>query len=245
MPLQPRWPSRYTDPRIHGGSSLDLNWNKHKARRQVVSGSDTRSAHDILRAETAEIHERLHADATLSALVDGRLSRKGYEWLMCRMYGFYRPLDDRICSAEKNQISIPRSVAFAPRSPMLAGDLSALGFDGCQLDDLPRCQNLPEITTPADLAGVLYVIDGATRGGVLLNACVSRLLGTESTVGRTYWDWCRQSGGAHWRSTRQSIDRFGLDKAATTRMTLAAKQTFLAFESWFAPTTHLNAAAVA
>ncbi len=223
---------------------MDLDRQRHKARRQVASDNDARSAHDILRAETAAIHKRLHADATFSALLDGRLSRKDYESLMCGMYGFYRPLDEMICSAERDLISIPRTVTYQPRGPMLANDLSALGVDADLLASILTCQDLPDITSPADLTGVLYVVDGATRGGVLLNNCVSRLLGSQSTAGRTYWDWCRQSGGAHWRSTRQLINHFGRDKAAIEQMTLVANQTFSAFENWLAAVIEPDEAAM-
>lgn len=187
---------------------------------------------DLLRAETRADHERLHRHASFAALFDGTLSLAEYRQLTLRLYGFYLPLDMAIDGA---LAGFSGGYRHAYRSGFLADDLRDLDFTEAEIAAAPECAGTASLVTPAALAGVLYVIDGATLGGATIDRVAARLLSDDSADGRRYWSWCRSVAPQRWRMMLGFLDR-ALDGGTTVdEMRTGAVGTFRLLADWLGP----------
>ena len=71
-------------------------------------------------------------------------------------------------------VSSPLGFPLRARSELIESDLLALGLSRREIAELPRCTDLPRLSCPEDLAGCLYVLEGACLGGqVIAPRCAS------------------------------------------------------------------------
>src|SRR5690606_38982099 len=112
-----------------------------------------------LRSATEPDHRRLELALDLQA---PDLSFERYCRVLAAFHGFYLPLEARLRRFEP--VAPPLGFAPANRARLLKLDLAALGTPAPEV----HCNDLPEITTTAELAGSLYVLEGAALGGQVL-----------------------------------------------------------------------------
>ncbi len=101
-----------------------------------------------------------------------------------------------------------------PKAPLLALDIEALGGDALTL---PVARRLPPTSTTEEALGVLYVLEGATRGGAVI-AHMARGLDVSREFFGAY-------DSARWREFTAFVDLHGADSAA-------AVATFETMEAW-------------
>jgi heme oxygenase len=90
-------------------------------------------------------------------------------------YGFYVPVEidvTRLAAAEP-----PLGFPLRARAELIERDLLALGRSPADLSALPLCSDRPQLSCVEDLAGCLYVLEGACLGGQVVNALLHRRLG--------------------------------------------------------------------
>jgi len=161
-------------------------------------------AMQALKAATAAHHERLERRVDIASRLR---SREAYRDLLERFYGYYAPLEERLRPFSE-------MVAFAPKTPLLALDIEALGGDP---GALPVACRLPPTGSPHEALGVLYVLEGATLGGAVI-ARMSRGLDISRAFFGAY-------DSARWRAFKAFVDDHGADSAA-------AVATFETMEAW-------------
>jgi heme oxygenase len=117
---------------------------------------------------------------------------------------------------------------------MLRDDLRALGVE--DLDSLPDCQNLPELSDLAQGFGCLYVLEGSTLGGQFISRHVGKVLGVTPEVGGggRYFHAYGEQTGAMWREFGTGLTAFVAECGGEDRVVASATATFRALRSWFA-----------
>lgn len=172
-----------------------------------------------------------HLEAQLG-LLDPRLDVHGYRRVLETFFGFYVPVE----------IDVTRLAAAGPplgfplhaRAELIERDLLALGLSPAELASLPLCSDRPELSCFEDLAGCLYVLEGACLGGQVLTPLLHRRLGLAKDSGAAFF-----AGDEEWTLPRWTVIVAWLDGlprtgASTAKIVSAANATFDAFARWAA-----------
>ena len=177
-----------------------------------------------LRLATTVQHQRLEnripfftADLTL------------YTRLIEAYYGFYRPVEDLLFQVA---MTIPDlDWLVRSKTPSLEADLYALGLDANAIDAVPLCEMSIPARSIAEVLGVLYVLEGATLGGLSLrNGLYSRLKIDEHSGG-LFFAVYGESTLILWRSFLACLYEV-CEPAERAEAVAAAQATFEAFEHW-------------
>jgi heme oxygenase len=193
------------------------------------SGLNETSVRQRLKRETASAHQHLEAQL---GLLDPGLDAHRYLRVLETFYGFYVPVEidvTRLAAAE-----LPLGFPLRARAELIERDLLALGVSPADLVALPRCRDRPELSCVEDLAGCLYVLEGACLGGQVLSPLLHRRLGLAKESGAAFF-----AGDEEWTLPRWTVVVAWLDGlprtgASTTKIISAATATFDAFARWAA-----------
>jgi len=180
-----------------------------------------------LRQQTSERHT---ATESRLPLVDPALSRAGYAEIVERIYGFYLPLEARLLAAPFwNEIGF--EIEARRKVSRLEWDLQKLSEDA-GLTRLPRCAELPEIVSPAQALGCLYVVEGATLGGQVITKHLQKNLGITPETGGAFFAGYGAETGSRWQEFGAMItaqaERLGQDDVIVA----SANRTFATLEHW-------------
>ena len=131
-----------------------------------------------LREETSRNHSAIESQMPVR---DPSMSRETYCQLLTRFWGYYAPLEG-LLRAEIEIYWPDQEYICSERAkvPHLEKDLQALG-ESREL--LERCTNLPQLKTPDQVLGCLYVIEGATLGGKIISKHLLANLGLGPGLG--------------------------------------------------------------
>ena len=159
-----------------------------------------------LKRETAAVHQRLEAQL---GLLDPGLDGHRYRRVLETFYGFYVPVE----------IDVTRLAAAAPslgfplraRAALIERDLLVLGLSPAALAALPLCSDRPELSCFEDLAGCLYVLEGACLGGQALTPLLHRRLGLAKDSGAAFF-----AGDEEWTLPRWTVVVAWLDGLSRT-----------------------------
>ena len=182
-------------------------------------------------------------------LMNVDLSREDYRQFVGRFFGFYAPLEMQLmASLHWQQLAFD----YAPRrkAPRLVQDLLALGSTATDLAAMPCCTDLPDCTTPEQLLGCLYVIEGATLGGRSITRHLQIQLGLTPESGGAFFDGYGAQTGSHWKafctmlsenadrqmgySADDSADHFSVESRHAA-IVAGANQTFETLTHWLFP----------
>lgn len=179
-----------------------------------------------LRAETRSQHEAI--ERALMPMAD-QLTLHTYVHRLEQFYGFYKPVEDRIYD-DAGPLGAWLALAIRRKTPLLEADLEELRQgDG---RSLPLCRHLPRLVSAAECFGCMYVLEGATLGGVLISRHIQTKLGvTPATGGRFYAGYAAQTG-AMWQEFRAAITEFSLTTDDQDAVIKTACATFEALLLW-------------
>lgn len=185
----------------------------------------------LLREATAEVHARLHRVPVFEALAAGHLSLAAYAALLHRLLGFHAAVEAALAAAPSLR---PYGIDLAERcrSDALRADLATLGAPGAG-----PLAPLPSLGTAARALGCLYVVEGSTLGGRQLARGLDHLLPAGAVAGRAFLLGHGPRHGAMWQACCAAIEACGAEPGGLDGMAAAARETFAAFEAWFAPAT--------
>ena len=109
-----------------------------------------------LKRETSHLHRRIEGGLDLFR---NDFTLADYRRLLGRFYGYYLPWETRASAIA------PHLLRDRAKCARLEGDLVFLGLSASGLAALPRCHRLPPLDTPERVLGSMYVLEGATLGG--------------------------------------------------------------------------------
>ena len=191
------------------------------------SGLTETSLRHRLKRETAAAHRHLEAQL---GLLDATLDVHRYRRVLEAFYGFYAPVE--IDLARLAATELPLGFPLRARAELIERDLLALGLSPAEIVALPLCGERPELSCREDLAGSLYVLEGACLGGQVLTPLLHRRLGLAKDGGAAFF-----AGDGEWTLPRWTVVVAWLDGlprtgASTAKIIGAAKATFDAFARW-------------
>lgn len=175
-----------------------------------------------LRAATRPAHDRL--EGTLGLLDEG-LDRDAYRAVLERFHGFWRDWEPAVAAL----LDDPALTGPRRRLHLLQADLASLGVPPAAVARLPSCSPLPLHDAAAAL-GSLYVMEGSTLGGRVIQRHVERRLGA---VGCRYFSGYGDQTGAMWRSFLARLDQ--APAADADRIIAGAVATFERLAWWLMP----------
>ena len=178
-----------------------------------------------LRAVTRPAHDRLEGAL---GLLDERLDRDAYKQVLERFHGFWRGWEPQVAALLQDQPFLdPRR-----RLHLLEADLAVLGSSACAVDALPACP-LPLLHGAAEALGSLYVMEGSTLGGRVIQRNVERCLGFDGRFGCSYFAGYGANTGMMWRSFLARLDEAPATDAE--RIATGAAATFERLAYWLPP----------
>ena len=194
----------------------------------VAEGRDETSLPRRLKRETTAVHRHLEAQL---GLLDPGLDVHRYRRVLETFYGFYVPVEievARLAAAE------PLGFPLRARAKLIERDLLACGLAPAQLAALPLCSARSELSCLEDLAGCLYVIEGACLGGQVLAPLLYRRLGLTKDTGAAFFAGDEESTLPRWTIVVAWLAGLPRTGASTARIISTAKGTFAALARWAA-----------
>jgi len=180
-----------------------------------------------LQHETAAAHGRLEKQL---GLLDPSLDIHRYRAVLETFYGFYVPVEvalTRVAAATP-----PVGFSLRSRAELIARDLFALGLQAADVAALPRCPDVPLLSCLEDLAGCLYVLEGACLGGQFLAPRLHERLGIAKDRGASFFAGDEERTYARWSVVLAWLGRLPNEGASTTKIIAAAQATFERFAQW-------------
>ena len=197
--------------------------------RRTESSIDETSLRRRLKRETTAVHQHLE---TQLGLLDPSLGIHGYRCVLETFYGFYVPVEidvSRLAAA-----NAPLGFSLRARAELIERDLVALGRSPPELAALPLCRDRPELSSFEELAGSLYVLEGACLGGQALIPLLHRRLGIAKESGAAFFAGDEERTLPRWAVIVAWLDGLPGTGASTAKIVSAAKATFDAFARWAA-----------
>ncbi len=182
----------------------------------------------VLRDATRSHHTRLEQRMNI---LRPDFSLSDYQRLLLGFLGYYRPLERTLAACPGLRTWLPDYHPRRIKTPLLERDLLALGHDPAELAGIPDCDQIPVIRDRSQIMGCLYVMEGSTLGGQVLQRHFNQTLGLTVDTGVCFF-------AGYGPETRSLWQRFGvclvaaeLDEASVVT---TACQTFTSLECWFA-----------
>jgi heme oxygenase len=171
-------------------------------------------ARDALRRETRDMHDRVDAVYSMFRLD----ARDGYAAFLTAQAAAHLP-----CEAALDRAQAERIVPDWPsrrRADLLLDDLRGIGSDVSALDGGAMGVE-PSFSTPSEILGAIYVLEGSRLGGAML---------VRSVPGSLPRKFLGASVPGSWRTLMQAIDRDLVTATAIDEAVAAARQVFELFE---------------
>jgi heme oxygenase (biliverdin-IX-beta and delta-forming) len=180
-----------------------------------------------LKRATAGLHRRLEAELRL---LDPDLSLDRYRQVLECFLGFYAPIE--ASAARAASASAGFGFSLRARTGLIENDLLSLGLSHREIAGLPRCADLPRLSSPEELAGCLYVLEGACLGGRLIAPKLRERLGVTQGSGAAFFVGDDERTHARWSVYLAWLEGLVRAGAATAEIIASAQATFLAFARW-------------
>ena len=180
-----------------------------------------------LKRETKSLHRRLETDL---GLLDADISLDQYRRTLELFLGFYSPLEASMAHRVSSGLAL--EFPLRSRAGLIESDLRAIGLSRCHVDGLPRCVDLPRLSSQEELAGCFYVIEGACLGGQLLAPVLRDRLGVTQTCGASFFVGDAERTPERWSLFLIWLEDLVSAGAVTEEIIASARATFLAFAMW-------------
>jgi heme oxygenase (biliverdin-IX-beta and delta-forming) len=175
-----------------------------------------------LRAETHAQHQRVEAAFAFPR------TREEHQRRTEVFFGFVEPLERRVQATlgEPHPLTAGRA-----KTGWLREDLQAQGLSEAEIAALPRCDDLPDVSTPPRALGALYVFEGATLGGQIISRHLEKELGYADGSGYRYFRSYGPEAGRRWQEFRGFLQQ-PAEPADADGTVAAAGETFLKLQAW-------------
>jgi heme oxygenase len=178
-----------------------------------------------LRIETRDAHDAI--EQTLALTRDG-LTLDSYRRRIEHFYGFYKPVEERL--EAENQLGLWINLRERRKSTLLEADLFALNVE--RPGSLPLCSKLPALESTAECFGCLYVLEGATLGGVIISRHVQETLAITPQSGGRFFSGYGDQTGERWLGFRAALTSFDTALRQADLVVMAALATFETLRQW-------------
>jgi heme oxygenase len=186
-------------------------------------------ARDRLRQGTADAHAELEQ---LLQLTSSELTLGGYVGLLRAFVPLYTALEGAIDAHRIALLQLGYNLEQRSKLPLLMRDLAALGQSPWAAPPVPASQ-LPSLHTTAQVIGCLYVLEGATLGGLIIGRHLERHMQLGPANGAAFFCGYGPATGSNWKAFCAILERV-LDNAQTCDDAVeTARVTFQLFNERF------------
>lgn len=194
-------------------------------QRPTERASSTRgeSIHARLKSATHSLHQEVERSLPLTS---PELTLAIYRALLQRFHGFHAPHEQQM-SALASSLPFP----LRDRSARLRQDLLALELSAADVEALPRCE-VPPLRRIEQLAGWLYVFEGAALGGRVVARAVQQNLGLDAASGASFFVGDGSATKSRWREVLRWLEEISLAHADPDAVLRSACDTFLRLRDW-------------
>jgi heme oxygenase (biliverdin-IX-beta and delta-forming) len=202
-------------------------YSPHRVPRTEASASiaEAHSVHARLRQATADPHQRL--DRGLRYILSESLAEDRYADLLGALFGFYVPLEDYL--SEREAAWTPLVLPLIRRAGLLERDLRAFGRAP---EQVPRCPEMPTLTTVDHLAGAIYVVEGACLGGQVIARAVMQRFRITRENGAAFFNGDGAQTGARWKLVLAWLEQRSRGTGVGDDIAAGACRTFAALSHW-------------
>ncbi|RYE21604.1 MAG: hypothetical protein EOP51_15220 [Sphingobacteriales bacterium] len=181
-----------------------------------------------LKSETKEAHQSL--EKLLIPFIKQTKSTEAYSKLLEMFYGYMKPVEDLI----DNNVDAAKVPMYSQRrkAQTLIDDLQH--WDNNTTPELST--ELPTITNHNQAIGAMYVFEGSTLGGKVINKILMTNLGKEDAAGFSFYNGYGDHTHAMWGAFTEALNKAEMDEQARLEIVAAANDTFTQFENWAAKT---------
>lgn len=180
-----------------------------------------------LRDRTRAEHDAI--DASLG-LMSEALTREEYSRVVARFCGFWNPLEAALLETLDLAAVVP-DLQRRVKAPLLEHDLQMLHVE---MVDVATRARLPRLDTVAAALGVLYVLEGASLGGRVIERHVQHVLGINRDNGARFFHGYGEETPLMWRTFQEVLRNFPRTRRVEVEMVEAANETFRALRAWCA-----------
>lgn len=187
-----------------------------------------------LKQETLPLHQQLEQRVDVFSCLQ---SLAAYRELLVAFYGFYSPLEQTLAQFEWQALGL--DWAQRRKVPNLILDLQRLNVEVAKL---AQCKQLPVLPDSASAIGCLYVLEGATLGGQIIQRELAAGLQITADNGAAFVNSYGAQVGSMWAAFREAVVNFATSREREDRMVRAAQDTFQKFDDWlaFSKRTHTS-----
>jgi heme oxygenase len=180
-----------------------------------------------LKEETREQHEGL--EQTID-IMNQMFAKDNYKNLLCKFYRFYSAIEPEL--AKLNLQKFGYNLSERLKTPKLESDLTSFGLLE-ETKKLPVYNDLPKLDTAEKAFGALYVIEGATLGGQVINRHLKQNLDLTPENGGLFFNGYGEKTGAMWKEFCEVITSFGMRVNQDETIIESAKATFDSFKNCY------------
>ena len=189
----------------------------------------------LLKSRTAQTHAQVEARL---GLLDGPLTPQRLRAVIERFAGFW-PVAERGVTdwaARNPEAAAALSWTRRRRSGILRADLLALGLTGLELAQLPEVSPVFAATPDhADVLGWLYVAEGSTLGGAVIDRALRESAGPRLPRVATFTPYA-EGPGPMWRAYLAFLAEWvGEDDTRAEAVAGSAQRSFAALADWLEP----------
>ena len=186
-----------------------------------------------LKRATADLHRRLETELRL---LDPDLSLDRYRRILECFFGFYAPVEAGIARVASAGPAL--GVPLRERTALIESDLISLGLSRRDVAELPRCAELPWLERAEEVAGCLYVLEGACLGGQLIAPALRERFGIGRGSGASFFVGDAEGTQARWSVFLAWLEGLVCAGAPIDEIAASARATFLAFAQWVERSEH-------
>lgn len=195
-------------------------------RAGTLNASPQVALRTSLRDNTSDLHRGVERHPLLTPLVRPGLTFKAYAVALKAFHGFYAALEPWLLPALESGWPDSGDYRYRPRTALIAHDLRDLGClpeTNCDAGG----ESPVALESPESVMGVLYVLEGATQGGRVIEPRVIRELDLSPIFGARYF---------HLHAERRWDDLLALMASSalppcSPRAEEGARQTFLTLQA--------------
>jgi heme oxygenase len=173
-----------------------------------------------LRSQTGPSHAGLEQNGYSIALMSPGVTPEDYKVYLQKMYGVIAPFERDI---QPKLAHIVGDIADRQKYHLIAEDLEAMGVDVASVPEYKF-----DITGDAEALGAMYVLEGSTMGGMVINKHVSTALNIQSKYFAAYGS----DTAKMWRAFIEVLTTYAVDNKAEDTIIQSAINTFTVMDKW-------------
>lgn len=186
-----------------------------------------------LREETRGDHDELEAIGMSEKIMDASLKPDEYKRLITVHYLVHKALEEHLAQADVQQHFPGLRFENRKKLPLIEKDLAELELGGQRIDQLSPAGRVPEMEEPYGLLGAMYVMEGATLGGMVIMKALKKNEQLSGIDNFHYFGCYGGDTGKQWKSFLEVLKEEGNRPEAQEPVIKAASQTYQFFKDNF------------